>query len=111
RWGVHLQQAYADFGPDGKDHSVDFWKKNIAVGVKLLLYQYKTSRESIAGKMVSPWSGGMIQARGNDISVRLIRGGLWGLPETVDWVPFEVVAQLQFNNETDGDGRLADENI
>ena len=39
RWGVHLQQAYADFGPDGKDHSVDFWKKNIAVGVKLLLYQ------------------------------------------------------------------------
>ena len=111
RWGVHLQQAYADFGPDGKDHSVDFWKKNIAVGVKLLLYQYKTSRESIAGKLVSPWSGGMIQARGNDISVRLIRGGLWGLPETVDWVPFEVVAQLQFNNETDGDGRLADENI
>jgi hypothetical protein len=53
----------------------------------------------------------MIQARGNDISVRLIRGGLWRLPDTVDWVPFEVVAQLQFNNETDGDGRLADENI
>lgn len=102
-WGVHLQQGYADFGPDGyADHGARFWKANIAVGVKRLYYQYKTS---------PPWSAGMMQARGTDISLRFRQGGLWGLPATVDWIPFEVIAQLQFNNERDGDGRLADEDI
>ena len=102
RWCVHLQEGYADFGPDGHGHGPAFWKANIAVGVKTLLYQYK----------VAPaWSAGMMQARGNDVSVRLVQGGLWGLPETVDWIGFEVIAQLQFNNQVDGDGRLATEDI
>ena len=98
RWCVHLQDAYADFGPNGPTHGPTFWHANLAVGVKTLLYQFTPT-----------WSAGMMQARGNDLSVRLIAGGLWGLPETVTWIPFETIATQQFNNATDGDGRLADE--
>lgn len=115
-WGVHLQQGYADFGPNGEGHGPAFWKANIAVGVKLLLYQYNSDIEYIdpeTGVNKRPgcygWSGGMMQARGNDLSVRLIQGGLWGLPETVDWVAFEQTGVNLFNNMTDGDGRLATE--
>jgi hypothetical protein len=102
RWAVHLQQGYADFGPDGEGHGPAFWKSNLKVGVRTLLYQYKTE---------PAWSAGMLQARGNDVSVRLRAGGLWGLSETVDWIAFEVIAQCQFNNQCDGDGRMADEDI
>jgi len=98
RWCVHLQEGYADFGPNGEGHGPAFWQANLAVGVTTLLYQYR-----------SHWSAGMMQARGNDVSVRLIQGGLWGLPQTIAWVPFEVIATKQFNNETLDDGRLADE--
>jgi hypothetical protein len=69
RWCMHLQEQYADFGPNGEGHGPAFWNANLAVGVKTLLYQYRTN-----------WSAGMMQARGNDVSVRLIQGGLWGLP-------------------------------
>jgi len=102
RWAVHLQQGYADFGPGGDGHGPTFWKANIKVGVKTLLYQYKTD---------PAWSAGMMQARGNDVSVRLRAGGLWGLPQTVDWIAFEIIAQCQFNNQLDGDGRFANEDI
>jgi hypothetical protein len=105
RWCIHLQQAYADFGPDGSDHSVDFWEKNFAVGVRRLLYQYVTTTNGPN----EPWSAGMLQARGNDVSVRCGPGGPWGLSQQFDWFAFEVVAQLQFNNQRDGDGNLADE--
>jgi hypothetical protein len=98
RWCIHLQEQYADFGPNGEGHGPAFWNANLAVGVKTLLYQYRTN-----------WSAGMMQARGNDVSVRLIQGGLWGLPATVDWVAFEVIADRQFNNLSLDDGRLADE--
>jgi hypothetical protein len=100
QWCVHLQQAYADFGPDGPDHGPKFWKANIKVGVKTLLYQYNPS-----------WSAGMMAARGNDVSVRLVQHGLWGLPETVNWVVFEQLGMPLFYNGTDGDGRPCDENI
>ena len=105
RWDVHLQQGYPHFGPDlGRDRTVEsartFWLPNIAVGVKRLLYQYDTT-----------WSAGMMQAKGNDVSVRLIQGGDWALPETVDWVAFETIATAQFNNLRLDDGRLADEDV
>ena len=105
-WCVHLQQQYADYGPDGReDHGPIFWKANLAVGVKTLLYQYQSDPLSQA------WTAGMMQARGNDVSVRFIRGGLWGLPETVNWACFELIAQQLFNNQRDGDGRVATEDI
>lgn len=105
RWCIHLQQAYADFGPDGSDHSVDFWEKNFQVGVRRLLYQYVTT----GGSPNDPWTAGMMQARGEDVSVRTGPGGPWGLSSSFDWVAFEVCAMLQFNNQRDGDGNLADE--
>ncbi len=112
RWMVHLQQAYADYGSDGSLHGPSFWAFCLSHGVRRLGYQYKASYDYQDGKLVSgPWSAGMMQARTNDCLTRLVQGGLWGLPATVDFVAFEVVAQLQFNNEADGDGRMADEDI
>lgn len=100
KWCVHLQQGYADFGPDGEGHGPAFWNDCLSVGVKRLLYQYKAD---------PPWSAGMMQARGNDVSVRLVQGGLWQLPETVDWFVFEQCGEELFNNLVDGDGRPATE--
>lgn len=105
RWNVHLQEAYASFGPNGHDQGPVFWNANIKVGVKSLLYQMRTTND--AGG--PPWSAGMMQARGNDVSTRFKAGGTWGLPEDVRWIPFELVAMFQFNNERDGDGRISDE--
>lgn len=100
QWCVHLQQAYADFGPDGPNHGPIFWQHNLQYGVKTLLYQYDPS-----------WSAGMMAARGNDVSVRFIQGGLWGLPETVNWVVFEQLGMPLFYNGYDGDGRQVNEDI
>jgi hypothetical protein len=95
---IHLQAGYADFGPDGEGHGPAFWKDCLSVGVKRLLYQYDPA-----------WSAGMMQARGTDVSDRLIQGGLWGLPETVQWDCFEMCGVPLFNNGHTGDGRLATE--
>jgi hypothetical protein len=108
QWCVHLQEGYADFGPDGPNHARDFWLPNIAVGVKTLLYQYNSSTPN-KDRTGFGWTAGMMQARGNDVSVRLIKGGLGSLPETVDWVVFELCGEQLFNNGRDGDGRLATE--
>lgn len=105
RWCIHLQQAYADFGPDGENHSNEFWNANFKVGVKRLLYQYVTT----GGSPNDPWTAGMMQARGEDVGVRSGPGGPWGLSDHFDWFAFEVVAMLQFHNGHDGDGNLADE--
>lgn len=107
RWCIHLQEHYADFGPDGPNHSNEFWERNFRVGVKRHLHQYVTS--SGGGRPNDPWTAGMMQARGEDVSVRCGPGGPWGLSQQFDWFAFEVVAQLQFNNQHDGDGNLADE--
>lgn len=103
--GIHLQEGYADFGPDGAGHAQTFWNRCIAVGVKRLYYQYRSDVDAQQG----PWSAGMMQARGNDVSVRLVAGGLWGLPESVEWDVFEQCGVELFNNLVDGDGRLATE--
>ncbi len=111
KWGVHLQAGYADFGPDGEGHGPAFWNDCLSVGVRRLFYQYKSdvtypNRPGCVG-----WSGGMMQARGNDVSTRLVAGGLWGLPETVDWFVFEQTGVNTFNNLPDGDGRTPDEGV
>lgn len=52
---------------------------------------------------VPDWSVGMMQARINDVLVRLIQGGVWGLPQTFDVIAWETIATLQFNNQADED--------
>lgn len=109
RWGVHLQQGYWDFGLDGEGHGPQFWNETcIPVGVTRIYFQYVTQPPP-PGPGGRQWSAGMMQARGTDGSVRLIQGGTWRLTRTVTWIPFEVRAQNQFNNELDGDGNVADE--
>ena len=107
RWCIHLQEHYCDFGPDGADHAQVFWESNFRVGVKRLLYQHVTS--SGGGRPNDPWSAGMMAARLHDGMVRSKAGGTWGLSQTFYIVDFERTAMLQFNNGTDGDGNLADE--
>jgi len=45
----------------------------------------------------------MLQARINDVLVRLKAGGLWGLPADFDVVAWETIAQEQFLNRADED--------
>lgn len=89
---VHFSPHYAAWQPDRPGGSgADFWK--IQSG-KLtgLLYQGNPD-----------WSVGMLQARLNDVLVRLVQGGLWGLSQSFDVVAFETIATLQFNNQADED--------
>lgn len=107
RWCIHLQEHYADFGPDGPNHAQIFWESNFKVGVTRLLYQHVTS--SGGGRPNDPWTAGMMAARLHDVMVRSRAGGTWGLSQTFYVVDFERTAQLQFNNQRDGDNNLADE--
>lgn len=99
RWCIHLQQAYADFGPDVPDHSRIFWADNARVGVRRLLYQYVTTP--------TPWSAGLMQAHGTDVAARAVPSGPWGAD--FDWYAFELVGVPLFWNGVDGDGNLATE--
>jgi len=105
RWLIHLQEHYADFGPDGAGHSKKFWEANFAVGVRHLAYQHVTT----SGSPNDPWAAGMMAARLEDVQVRRVAGGLWGLSQSFEIIDFERTAQLQFNNQRDGDGNIADE--
>lgn len=113
-WCDHFQEGYAHFGVDGEPEdaskrAAEFWEQNIAVGSKTLLYQY----HCIDSPGNPAWTAGMMQARGNDVSVRLIKGGTWGLSQTVKWVAFEYAGMTQFNNLHDADNpsRLVDEDL
>ena len=82
----------------------DFWHANYGK-VDGVLYQCDAG-----------WSAGMMAARANDCLDRLCPGGLWGLGDSgrghpIDFTIWEVLATRQFNNQHDGDGRLADEDI
>jgi hypothetical protein len=62
------------------------------------------------------WTAGMMAARITDGLDRLAPGGLWGLSDSgrghpIDYTVWETIATKQFNNDVDGDGRLADEDI
>jgi hypothetical protein len=80
----------------------DFWQRNVGK-VDGTLYQADPS-----------WSAGMMAARMTDALDRLAPGGLWGLGDSGRGHPFDVVgwetiATKQFNNDIDGNDRLADE--
>lgn len=82
----------------------DFWKANYGK-VDGVLYQCDPY-----------WTAGMMAARTTDCLDRLCPGGLWGLGDSGRghpiWLPvWETIATCQFNNDHDGDGRLADEDI
>lgn len=104
-WGHHFQQGYAHFSQDRRPPA-EFWEASIAVGIRRLYYQY------VSWPADQAWTGGMMQARTNDCLTRLVQGGLWGLSQTVEFVPFELVGMQLFYNLPDGDGRMppADEN-
>jgi hypothetical protein len=62
------------------------------------------------------WTAGMMAARVTDGLDRLAPGGVWGLGDSgrghpIDYVVWETVATCQYNNDDDGDERLADEDI
>jgi hypothetical protein len=82
----------------------DFWKANYGK-VDGVLYQCDPY-----------WTAGMMAARTTDCLDRLAPGGLWGLSDSgrghpIDLTVWETIATCQFNNDQDGDGRLADEDI
>jgi hypothetical protein len=82
----------------------DFWKANYGK-VDGVLYQCDPY-----------WTAGMMAARTTDCLDRLAPGGLWGLSDSgrghpIDLTVWETIATCQFNNDHDGDQRLADEDI
>ena len=82
----------------------DFWKANYGK-VDGVLYQCDPY-----------WTAGMMAARTTDCLDRLAPSGLWGLSDSgrghpIDLTVWETIATCQFNNDADGDGRLADEDI
>lgn len=82
----------------------DFWRANYGK-VDGVLYQCDPS-----------WTAGMMAARTTDCLDRLAPGGLWGLQDSgrghpIDLTVWETIATKQFNNDLDGDGRLADEDM
>jgi hypothetical protein len=82
----------------------DFWNANYGK-VDGVLYQCDPY-----------WTAGMMAARTTDCLDRLAPGGLWGLKDSgrghpIDLTVWETIATCQYNNDTDGDDRLADEDI
>jgi len=82
----------------------DFWRANYGK-VDGICYQCDPT-----------WTAGMMAARITDGLDRLAPGGLWGLEDSgrghpIDYTVWETIATQQFNNDVDGDGRLADEDI
>jgi hypothetical protein len=82
----------------------DFWKANYGK-VDGVLYQCDPY-----------WTAGMMAARTTDCLDRLCPGGLWGLGDSgrghpIDLTVWETIATVQFNNDTDADGRTGDEDI
>lgn len=87
---LHFLPHYASW-QGNHEKPTDFWVRQQGK-IQGLKYQ-----------CVPDWSVGMMQARINDVLVRLIRGGVWGLPQTFDVIGWETIATLQFNNDADED--------
>jgi hypothetical protein len=80
----------------------DFWRDNYG-RVDSVLYQDDPY-----------WTAGMMAARSQDCLDRLAPGGIWRLRDSGRGHPiwfhrWETIATAQFNNDNDGDNRLADE--
>jgi len=100
---IHFYPHYISWQPNDQTPT-DFWQANYGK-VDGVLYQCDPG-----------WSAGMMNARANDCLDRLAPGGLWGLGDSgrghpIDFTVWETIATKQFNNDVDGDGRLADEDI
>ena len=100
---IHFFPHYISWQPD-KETPTDFWQANYGK-VDGILYQCDPY-----------WTAGMMAARAQDGLDRLCPGGLWGLSDSgrghdIWYVGWETIATCQFNNDEDGDGRLADEDI
>lgn len=86
---LHFLPHYASW-QENHEQPGDFWNRQIGK-IQGLKYQCDPR-----------WSAGMMQARVNDVLVRLIKGGLWGIPHTFDVVVWETVLMAQFNNAAGG---------
>lgn len=87
---VHFQPGYAHYALPGEPGG-NFWLRNVG---KLTGLKYQVDPD---------WSAGMMNARTNDVLVRLIAGGVWKLPQTFDVVNWESTAQNQFFGTVDED--------
>jgi hypothetical protein len=100
---LHFYPHYISW-QENHETAADFWRQNYGK-VDGVLYQCDPH-----------WTAGMMAARITDGLDRLAPGGLWGLSDSgrghdIWYVAWETIATCQFNNLTDGDGRLADEDI
>jgi hypothetical protein len=100
---LHFYPHYISW-QENHETPTDFWKANYGK-VDGICYQCDPY-----------WTAGMMAARITDGLDRLAPGGLWGLGDSgrghpIDYVVWETIASAQFNNDDDGDARLADEEI
>lgn len=82
---LHFLPHYASWQANTESPH-DFWMRQVGK-IQGLKYQADPG-----------WDAGMIQARTNDVLVRLCPNGLWGTPG-FDVVAWETTAQTQFNGE------------
>lgn len=104
RWYLHFLSGYAAWQKNTGDSPGAFWNRRIAEGYKGLEYQCVPVNGVDAD---GSWSAGMMQARLNDVLVRLNPGGMWGT-SGVDIIAWETTATFQFNgqqSEREGDLR------
>jgi hypothetical protein len=96
--GIHFSPHYAAWQPDRPGGSgADFWNAEVdGVALCQVVDQlwYQADPE---------WSAGMTCARTNDVLQRLVAGGMWGLKQSVDVVPWETTAYVQFAGHMDED--------
>lgn len=100
---LHFYPHYISWQKN-EETPTDFWEQNYGL-VDGVLYQCDPS-----------WTAGMMCARCTDCLDRLAPDGLWGLGDSgrghpIDFTVWETIATCQYGNATDGDGRLATEDI
>ncbi len=100
---LHFLPHYISWQADHEEPG-DFWRAN------------EGKVDGVCYQCDPAWSAGMMAARTQDCLDRLAPGGLWGLGDSGRGHPFdltvwETIATCQYGNLTDGDGRLADEDL
>lgn len=94
-WCLHFSTAYAHYAHNTGDSPTAFWNRRIANGIRRLKYQCVPVNGT---DTPDSWSAGMMQARGNDVLVRLAPGGGWRT-SGVDVDMWETTATFQFNGQ------------
>lgn len=96
-WYLHFSCHYAAWQRNTETPH-EFWMRRVGK-VRGLEYQcFPVS--GVDDTKAGTWSAGMMQARINDVLVRLAPGGVWRTPG-FDVIPWETTAQLQFNGAQD----------